>query len=271
MKKGVNQWAFGNREIKECFKLAKEAGFNGVELNFSESGEFSLESKKNEFKEIKKYAEDLNLELPSICTGLLWKYPLSTPDKNLRRKGETIVKKMIEIAKFIGADTVLVVPGVLDEKTPYDYAYRTSQEIIIKLASFAEKAKIYIGIENVWNKFLLSPLEFCKFIDEINNPYVGCYFDVGNVLVSGYPQHWIEILGKRIKKIHIKDFIIQIGNIQGFTYLFQGDVNWKEVKNSLKKIDYNDYLIAELSPYKTHPEKLLEDTSKSMEIIINLL
>lgn len=270
MKKGINQWAFPEMEIKELFKLAKKAEFDGVELNFSEEGKFSCKSKTTDIKEIKKYAEDEGIELPSVCTAVLWKYPLSSPDKNIRKKAETIVKKMIEAAKIIGADTVLVVPGVVDEKTSYEYAYKTSQETIIKLSCFAEKAKVFIGIENVWNKFLLSPLEFSKFIEEINSPYVGAYFDVGNVLISGYPQHWIEILNNKIKKIHIKDFITQIGNITGFTYIFQGDVNWKEVKKSLEKINYNDYLIAELSPYKIFPEKLLYDTSKSMDLVINL-
>ncbi len=137
-----------------------------------------------------------------------------------------------------------------------------------ELSKIAEQYQVNIGIENVWNKFLLSPLEMRDFIDKIGSKYLGSFFDVGNILAFGYPEHWIRILGKRIKKVHIKDFRKDIGNVTGFTSLLEGDVNWPAVMQALKEIGYNDFIIAELSPYKFYPEQLVENTSKAMDKIM---
>jgi len=139
------------------------------------------------------------------------------------------------------------------------------------MSSLAKKFKVYIAVENVWNKFLLSPLEMRKFIDEIGSEYVVSYFDVGNVLISGYPQDWIHILGKRIKKIHIKDFKTEIGNITGFVNLLEGDVNWQAVISALKEINYDNYVVAELMPpFKHYSEMLIKETSLKMDKILEL-
>lgn len=268
MKKGINAWSFGKMKIEECLSLAKKAGFEGVELNLEEEGELSLESSREEIEEIANLAKDLNLELPSLSTGLHWKYSLSSPDLRLREKGMEIVERMLEDATILRADTVLVVPGLVTEEASYDYVYKASQESLNNLVPLASECRVCIGIENVWNKFLLSPLEFKKFIDEVGSPYLAAYFDVGNVLVSGYPEQWIEILGERIKKVHIKDFITKIGNISGFTNLLEGDIDWRKVILALKKINYQSYLTAELSAYSLYSEKLIYDTSSSMDLIL---
>lgn len=268
MKKGINAWSFGKMKIEECLSLAKKAGFEGVELNLEEEGELSLESSREETEEIANLAKGLNLELPSLSTGLHWKYSLSSPDLRLREKGMEIVERMLEDATILGADTVLVVPGLVTEKAPYDYVYKASQESLNNLIPLASECKVCIGIENVWNKFLLSPLEFKRFIDEVGSPYLAAYFDLGNVLIFGYPEQWIEILGERIKKVHIKDFITKIGNIFGFTNLLEGNINWRKVILALKKINYQSYLTAELSAYSFYPEKLIYDTSSSMDLIL---
>ncbi len=134
----------------------------------------------------------------------------------------------------------------------------------------AERYRVTIGIENVWNKFLLSPLEMRDFVDKIGSRYVGCYFDVGNVLLTGYPEQWIRILGERIKRVHLKDFKISIGNINGFCNLLEGDANWKEVIKALKEIKYDSYLTAEIvPPYRQYPQALIYNISKNMDFILD--
>jgi hexulose-6-phosphate isomerase len=148
------------------------------------------------------------------------------------------------------------------------YAELLQSSTKYNIFSIRAERDVYIGIENVWNKFLLSPLEMRNFIDEVGSGYVGSYFDVGNVLQYSYPEYWIEILGKRIKKVHIKDFDTSIGNINGFKPLLQGDVNWRKVVKALMDVEYDSFITAELSPYKTCPEQLVYDTSRHMDEIL---
>src|SRR5690606_27691514 len=137
-------------------------------------------------------------------------------------------------------------------------------EAITGLASHAESAGVSIAIENVWNKFLLSPLEMRSFIDATGSSYVGSYFDVGNVVVNGYPEHWIRILGHRIKKVHFKDYRRQAGGLHGFVDLLAGDVNYPAVVEALKAIGYNNFVTAEMiPPYAHHAEQIIYNTSKS--------
>ena len=123
-------------------------------------------------------------------------------------------------------------------------------------------------MENVWNKFLLSPLEFKDFIDKVDSPFVGIYLDVGNVVYTGYPEQWIKILGKRIKKVHFKDFRRSIGNINGFVDLLSGDVNFPAVMRAFTTTGYNDYVIAEMMPYSYYEDQVVYNTSKAMDRIL---
>ena len=275
MKKGINRWAFGDSSAKESIKRAKEVGFESIELNLEAEGEITLASQEKEILEMKKFAEDTGLEISSVLAALLWKYPLTSEDKATDEKGKDVVKKAVEITAIFEADTVLVIPGVVGsvllaptEVHPYDAVYKKSQEVLKELAPFAREHKVYLGVENVWNKFLLSPTEMRNFIDEINEEYVQAYFDVGNVLLYGYPEHWIRILGKRIKKVHFKDFRTAVGSLDGFVNLLEGDVNWPEVMSAFKEIGYDGYLTAEYFPYKFHPEQLPVDISNAMDKIM---
>ncbi|RKY67851.1 MAG: sugar phosphate isomerase/epimerase, partial [Candidatus Latescibacterota bacterium] len=138
-----------------------------------------------------------------------------------------------------------------------------------ELAPVAEQLKVAVCVENVWNKFLLSPLEMRDFVDAVDSEYVGVYFDVGNVIPMGYPEHWIQILGKRIKRVHFKDFRRNVGTLDGFVDLLEGDVNWPEVMAALRRIGYNSYATAEMiPPYTHHPEALVCNTSRSMDYIL---
>jgi hexulose-6-phosphate isomerase len=283
MKKSISYWSFSGGlegkpqlDLKGCMKKAKEAGFEGVELVVAETGELTLDSTREDMEGIAQVAKDVGIELSSLATGLLWDYSLTSSDDKTRGKAKDIVRRMLELAFYLGVDTVLVIPGTVDvffkpdaEVVPYDLAYERSLETLKESVPTAERYKVSIGIENVWNKFLLSPLELRDFIDRIGSPYLGAYFDVGNSLLTGYPEHWIRVLGKRIKKVHIKDFRTSVGNVNGFVDLLEGDVNWAEVMKALEEIGYDGWLTAEiLPPYSQHPEALLYNTSKSMDFIL---
>jgi len=283
MKKSINYWSFAEKlangskmSLKDCMQLARRAGFEAIELTVAEKGELSLDSTRQDVEKIVETAEEVGIELSSLATGLFWDYSLSSSNDKVKDKAKGIVKKMLELASYLGVDTILVVPGAVDvffkpagEVVPYDVAYKRSLESLGECLATAQKYKVNIGIENVWNKFLLSPLEMRDFIDKLGSDYLGAYFDVGNTLLTGYPEHWIRILGKRIKKVHIKDFKRAIGNVNGFCDLLEGDVNWAEVMKALREIGYNDYITAEIMPpYSQHPEALIYNISKSMDFIL---
>ena len=275
-KKGINRWAFpANMSLKDCFKLAKEAKFDGVEVTIAEEGEITLSSTKSDIQKIVKISRSIGVEISSLATGLFWNYSLTSDNSSEREKARSIVKKMLEVASWLEVDTILVVPGAVDvffkrgfPIVSYDKVYERSFQALKELAPIAETYKVNIAIENVWNKFLLSPIEMKHFIDSIGSSYIGVYFDVGNVLQIGFPDQWIKILGSRIKKVHFKDFKKSIGTTEGFVNLLYGDVNWPDVVSALKEIRYDSYVIAELSPPKFHPESLIFETSISMDKIL---
>ncbi len=276
MKKSVNLWILPvNVKFEDGLKILKDAGFEGVEVNTSEEGGIlNLNSSESEVKKVADIIRKNGLEIASLLVGQFWKYPLSSTNQKVRKKGEELLEKGIKIAKWLGTDAILVVPGVVaslsgeGEIVNYDIAYKNSQESIKKYVELAEKNNVYICVENVWNKFLLSPIEMKKYVEEIGSEYVKVYFDVGNILVIGFPEMWIRILGRLIKRIHLKDFKLSIGNINGFCDLLEGDVNWPEVIKALKEIGYNSYLTAEVGPYKYFPETKIYNTSLAMDKIL---
>jgi len=285
MKKGINAWSLpSNLSLNDLFKTAKEAGFDTIELNVTEpvtdskitddlglidTAILPLNVTNESLLEIKKVSETFDLPVSSISTSLHWTYPLNHEDCQIREKGKAIVRKMIEICASLGGNCVLVVPGVVTEKNDYERCYQFALETFKELSEFAKAHDVVIGVENVWNKFLLSPLEMRQFIDEIDHSHVKVYFDAGNVLQFGFPEQWIRTLAHRIVKVHIKDFNRGIGNITGFTTLLNGDMDWKELIIALKEINYTDEVTCELGPYKTNPIQLAFDTSQAMDFILN--
>ncbi|MBQ5746429.1 MAG: sugar phosphate isomerase/epimerase [Clostridia bacterium] len=276
MKKGISIWSFGNMSVEETLKLAKKAGFDGVELALNMTGEASLESDENEWKKIKKMADDVGISLYSVACGLYWDYSLTSDDENERKKAEEIVKKEIDMAKALGCESCLIVPGTVcadfvdpNKVVDYSTAYERSLEFFSRIKTYAENAKVEIGLENVWNKFLVSPLEMRDFIDKIGSDYVGSYLDIGNVLYNGYPEHWIKALGKRIKKVHFKDYRKVAGGLHGFVDLLAGDVNYPAVVDALKSVGYDGWVTAEMIPnYNTYNEVLIYNTSNAMDKIL---
>ena len=266
LKKGIG---FGmiNEELSltDKFKLAKELGFDGIELN--SPVDFSI-------KEILQAKAASGIELPSVVNKDHWSSPLSHPDPAVRKKCIDSVAQSLQEVKELGGDTVLVVPGVVNDKVSYEEAYITAQNSIRELIPFAEKTGMQIGLENVWNNFLISPVEAKRFVDEINHPLVGWYFDAGNVLRYGWPEHWIKTLNRRIVKIHIKEFSRELMNSSGLAKgfnvdLLKGDNNWPVVMQAVSEINHQGgWLIAEVpGGDRNH----LKQISNQMDQIISML
>ncbi len=276
MKKSINIWSFVGKTNREAIKLAHDAGFEGIELALNAEGDLSLTSTDEEMLALKAYADELGIAIPSLSCGLCWGDSLTSDDPAERQRAHDIIVRQLYCAKLLGCETILVVPGSVSVEfvperpiVPYDVAYDRALESIRRLAPIAEEYGVEIGIENVWNKMLLSPLEMRQFIDSVGSDYVGVYFDTGNVVFSGYPEHWIRILGKRIKKVHFKDYRRNPGGLNGFVDLLAGDVNWEEVMQAFKYIGYEGWAAGEMIPqYAFGSDQLIYNTSASMERIL---
>jgi len=216
------------------FKLAKKCGFEGIEASPMKDLDAA--------RRLGRLARRAGVPIHSIVYGG-WGAPFSDPDPKVIEKGLAGMEIALRSAKALGAETVLLVPAVVKENVSYDQAYKRSQRHIRKLLPLAEELGVVIAVENVWNKFLLSPLEFTRYVDEFDSPWLKAYFDIGNVILFGYSQDWIRTLGKRIVKIHLKDF-----KRSGYkwTNLLDGDVNWPQVRRALDEIGYDGYLTTEL-------------------------
>lgn len=274
MKKGISIWAFPNQEPRDCFRMAKRFGYDGIELSFDESGPISPQSAETELMEIRKAAESHGLSLYSLASGLYWSTSLTAEDPAERERAEQLVRKQLDAAAALGCDTILILPGMVsglgaaDPVVPYEIVYERAQAALLRLAEYAEKKRVTIGIENVWNKFLLSPMEMRDFIDRIGSQRVAAYFDVGNVVRDGYPEQWIRILGHRIAKVHFKDYKRAIGTISGFVELLAGDVDFAAVMRALREVGYDGWVTAEVFPSNSDFEAFLRKTSEAMDCIL---
>jgi hexulose-6-phosphate isomerase len=276
MKKGISVWSFATTDLLEIFTLARHAGFEGVELALAEDGEVNLKTSDKELMQIHRMASDHGIALYSVASGLYWKYSLSSDDAKQRDMAKSVLRKQLDTAAILACHTILVVPGAVSVGfapelgvVDYETAYKRAEEAIKEMAPYAERQRVCIAVENVWNNFLLSPLEMRNFIDSAGSEYVGSYFDVGNVMINGYPEQWIKILGNRIKKVHFKDYRRAAGGLEGFVDLLAGDVNWPAVMEALTNTGYDDWVTAEmLPPYTHHPETIIFNTSNAMDKIL---
>jgi len=261
IKKGIMWGNIGvGTTILEKFLAAKAAGFDGVEVySHLDRGE------------VLKAKEQTGMIIPSVCGSLHGKYSLSDPDPTVRLQGLEALKVTLEDAKIYGADTILLVPGRVSESVSYDDCWNRSVVEIKKALPLAQKLGVTIAVENVWNNFLLSPLETARYIDQFNSPFVRAYFDCGNVLVIGWPEQWIRILGKRIARIHIKEYSRKIADKQGKwagfgVALQEGDNNWPEIMKALDEIGYQNFATIEQSGGDS-PEGLKDLCSRLTNIL----
>jgi L-ribulose-5-phosphate 3-epimerase len=222
------------------FALARTAGFEAIEMQTI--------ARQEEAAEIREAAKKTGLRVHSVMNMDHWRLPLSSTDPDVVNRSVQGMETSLRNAALWGADTVLLVPAVVDATTPYRQAYERSQRVIReRLLPVARDLKVIIAVEEVWNKFLLSPLEFARYVDELDSPWLKAYFDVGNVVIYAFPQDWIRTLGPRIVKIHLKDFNFDRPNGR-FTWkpIGEGDIDWPEVRRALHEIGYGGYVTTEV-------------------------
>ena len=229
-----------DRGYLERFTLARSVGFAGIEMQtISGAGEAA---------EIREAAAKSGLRIHSVMNMDHWKLPLSSADPQIVNRSVAGMETSLRNAALWGADAVLLVPAVVDASTSYRDAWTRSQRVIReRLLPMARDLKIVIAVEEVWNKFLLSPLEFARYVDEFESPWVRAYFDVGNVVIHAFPQDWIRTLGSRIVKIHLKDFNFDRQNRRfAFKNIGEGDIDWPEVRKALAEIKYTGFVTTEI-------------------------
>lgn len=223
--------------IRDRFELARDAGFERIECPTTPDPARA--------EEMLAASRAANLPIHSVMNMTHWDFPLSSPDPATVEKSLEGVRTSLRNAKLWGADTVLLVPAVVTPETTYTQAWDRSQRAIRTLIPLASELGVILAIEEVWNKFLQSPLEFARYIDEFSSPCVRAYFDVGNVAINGYPQDWIRTLGPRIVKLHIKDFRFR-NRVAEFVALREGDIDWRAVHAALADIRFNGTATVEL-------------------------
>jgi L-ribulose-5-phosphate 3-epimerase len=222
------------------FQMALDVGFEGIEIGTVTDAKVA--------EEIKEASAQTGLKIHSVMNADHWKYPLSSADPEVVAKSVAGMEASLRNAKLWGADSVLLVPAVLDPGTSYKDAWSRSQQVVKeRILPLAQELKVVIGMEEVWNKFLLSPLEMARYVDEFASPWVKAYLDVGNMLFYGYPQDWIRTLGRGISRVHIKDFKLDRAKGQFFwKNLGEGDVDWPEVRKALAEVGYEGWITTEI-------------------------
>lgn len=249
--------------VMDKFKLAREVGFDGIELGAP-----------NELddKEVLAAQDATGLEIHGVVNSVHWRKPFSDPDPQVRAEGMDAMKVALDKAKLYGADTVLLVPAVVNKDVSYSFAYKQSQEEIRKVIPYAEKLGVKIALENVWNNFLLSPVEMARYIDEFESPMVGAYFDCGNIARYGWPVHWIEALGDRIFKVHVKAYSRELQNKEGPRAGFRvemgdGDIDWPAIAKTLVEVGYKSWVTSEV---RGGDKPRLKDIKQRMDNILQL-
>jgi hexulose-6-phosphate isomerase len=245
-----------NMSMVDRFQLAKDVGFECLECHTEEDPKRA--------DEMLKASQKTGLRIHSVMNSAHWKFPLSASDPQVVATSMKGMETSLRNAALWGADTVLLVPAVVNPETSYQDAWTRSQTQIKKLIPLAEKLKVVIAVEEVWNKFLLSPLEFAQYVDSFKSPWVQAYFDVGNVVLYGYPQDWIRTLGKRIVKLHLKDFRFP-KRVAEFVPLREGEIDWKDIHKALTEIGYKGAATVELSG---GDKEYLAEVSRRVDLIL---
>lgn len=251
-----------NLSIADRFQLAKECGFEEIECGTTPD--------PSRAEEILAASKRSGVRIHSVMNADHWRYPLSSPDPAVVAKCVAGMETSLRNAALWGADTVLLVPAVVNQETSYADAWQRSQREIRKMIPLAQESKVIIAVEEVWNKFLLSPIEFARYVDDFDSRWVRAYFDVGNVVLYGFPQDWIRTLGPRIVKLHLKDFTFRRDpnvkkQVADWVNLRDGDINWKAIHSALSAIGYKGSATVELSGGDAD---YLKEVSRRVDLIL---
>jgi hexulose-6-phosphate isomerase len=244
--------------VNDRFKMAADTGFDGVEVTTVEDD--------RQVDTMKKAADRSGVRIHSVMHGANWSHPLTSPDAEIARKGLDTLKRSIRNAHALGADTVLLIPAVVTPQVRYKDAWPRSQQQVREVLPLARELGVTLAIENVGNRFLLSPLEFSQYVDEFKDPHIAAYFDIGNsVVLWSYPQDWIRTLGPRIRKLHVKDYD---NKTKRWAKLGEGDVDWPAVCDAIREVGYHGFATAEMSG---GDEKYLRDVAQRMDNVFSTL
>jgi len=279
MKKSINLWALpypDKMTLNECFQLCKDAGFDGVELNYALEGDLSPEASEEQIRKVGETARKIGLEISGLCSFLFWPYSLTHHDPERRRRGLELAGKMIRCAWLLKTPNLLVVPGAVyvpwlkdDPPVPPEVCDRRAREAVRRLIPEAEKAGVYLNIENIFaNGFLHSPQEMIEFVDSFRSQHVRVHFDTGNIMQYHFPEHWIPLLGKRIQNVHLKEYSKKVNefNLNAFRPLLDGTIDWPAVIEAFDKVGYQGYLTFEyFNPFPHWPESLVYQTSDALD------
>ncbi len=279
MKKSINFWALPypqKMNLRQALELCKDAGFEGVELNFDETGEISMEASERDLHAIGQMVRAIGLQISGLCSFLFWPYSLTHEDPKKRDRGLELAFRMIRACKAMGTENLLVVPGSVyapwvpdAPPVPFDVCQQRAKEALHRLLPEAEKADVYLNLENIFvNGFLHSPQEMIQFVDSFQSDRVRVHFDTGNIMQYHFPEHWVRLLGRRIKNVHVKESSKRVleFNLNTFRPLLDGTTNWPAVLEALDQIGYRSYLAFEyFHPWEYWPEALVYQTSDSLD------
>jgi len=248
----INAWSFpAEFSIEQQLAAAASAGFAGIELTIAADGPLSFDSPLEACAEHAHRARNLNLHIVGLASGDFWHTNYAAPEESTRQRAVDLTLRMLDRAVALAAETILVVPAVVGKATEpqprisYADALQRSFDALCRLRPEVESRGVNIALENVWNRFLLSPFEAADLLDRVNSPHIGWYFDTGNVMPYGYPQDWILTLGGRIKAVHVKDYDLRCTGSAGFCPLGEGSVDWPQVIGALRQVGYDGPLTYE--------------------------
>jgi hexulose-6-phosphate isomerase len=281
-KKSINLWAFpypDRMSLRECLQLAKDAGFDGIELNYDLDNDLSPKASTKDLLNIRAMADEIGIEISGLCSFLFWPYPLTSLDAAKRSRGIELAGLMADAAATMKVENLLVVPGAVhipwrDDHTPVpnDTCEKLAREAVGKLVQAAERKGVSLNMENIFfNGFLMTPMEMNDFVDSFGSEAVQVHFDTGNISMFQHPEHWVPILGKRTKNIHFKEFTKKGTDysLETFRPLLDGTTNWPAVMEALNQVGYEGYVTFEyFHPYTHYPEALIYQTSDSLDRIL---
>lgn len=282
LKSSINLWAFpypDRMTLRECLQLAKDAGFDGVELNYDLESDLSPKSGPAEYAAIRRMADEIGIAISGLCSFLFWPYPLTSNDPAKRARGLDLAGRIARAASDLGVEDVLVVPGAVNipwrddhEPVPNDVCDARAREAVRKLLADAEKLGVYLNMENIFfNGYLMTPAEMNAFVDSFGHERCRVHFDTGNIMQYQQPEHWIPQLGGRIRNVHLKEFH-RAGtdhSLECFRPLLDGSVDWPAVVEALDATGYEGYLTFEyFRPWKHYPEALIHQTADSLDRLL---